>query len=165
LAYGEGYQERESAFITSEGDYEITLGQPQDKYVEQLYANVREVPVTIKGYPESNPKSWTFFERPDSDPDRIAQWDRNMTTFFDSFGIQRGDFDASHWVGKSGMVHIGKDKAGYFKVKWAVGPVGTAKQSQLVTVDRFADGTSPDDIMPPRERESASSDFLDDIPF
>ena len=52
----------------------------------------------------------------------------NMTKFFDCFGIQRGDFDYSHWNKKVGSAHIHKGAPNdqgkaYYEIQYLV--VGT----------------------------------------
>jgi len=45
-------------------------------------------------------------------------FNRNMTAFFDSFGIERGDFNSLGWIGAMGAASFGEDDNGYLKVKW-----------------------------------------------
>lgn len=49
-------------------------------------------------------------------------FDRNMTSFFDSFGIQRGDFNSLGWIGAMGAANFGTDDKDYLKVKWFLTP-------------------------------------------
>lgn len=45
-------------------------------------------------------------------------FNRNMTSFFDSFGIERGDFNTLGWIGAIGAGKFAEDENGYLKVKW-----------------------------------------------
>jgi hypothetical protein len=49
-------------------------------------------------------------------------FNRNMTSFFDSFGIERGDFNSLGWIGAIGGAEFGTDENGYLKVKWFLSP-------------------------------------------
>lgn len=44
-------------------------------------------------------------------------FNRNLTAFFDAFGIERGDFNYIGWVGALGAVKLVEDEKGYLKVK------------------------------------------------
>lgn len=49
-------------------------------------------------------------------------FNRNMTAFFDSFGIERGNFNSLEWIGAVGAAEFGTDENGYLKVKWFLSP-------------------------------------------
>jgi hypothetical protein len=49
-------------------------------------------------------------------------FNRNMTSFFDSFGIERGDFNMLGWVGAVGAGKFVEDENGYLKVRWFLSP-------------------------------------------
>jgi hypothetical protein len=49
-------------------------------------------------------------------------FNRNMTSFFDSFGIERGDFNMLGWVGAVGAAKFAEDENGYLKVRWFLTP-------------------------------------------
>jgi hypothetical protein len=49
-------------------------------------------------------------------------FNRNMTNFFDAFGIERGDFNYFGWIGAIGAVKVGEDDKGYLTVKWYLTP-------------------------------------------
>lgn len=53
-------------------------------------------------------------------------FNRNITEFFDSFGIERGDFNLLGWVGAVGAAKFVKDENDYLKVRWFLKP-GQAK--------------------------------------
>lgn len=45
-------------------------------------------------------------------------FNRNITQFFDSFGIDRGDFVFDTWIGATGGAKLILDDQDYLKVKW-----------------------------------------------
>lgn len=49
-------------------------------------------------------------------------FNRNMTSFFDSFGIERGNFKSLEWINAIGAAEFGTDENGYLKVKWFLSP-------------------------------------------
>lgn len=83
-------------------------------------------------------------------------FNRNMTGFYDCFGIEEGDTDMIGWVGAVGAAQIVEDENGYLKIR------------RLIRRDR--QGT-----LPPWEgelpvRQSVTDEFVqadddDDLPF
>lgn len=80
-------------------------------------------------------------------------FNRNITSFFDSFGIERGDFNYVGWVGAMGAANFGTDENGYLKVKWFITPdkardlpewEGQAPERQSIT--EFIDVTDDEDL-------------------
>lgn len=70
------------------------------------------------------------------------KFNRNMTNFFDSFGIERGDFNSLGWVGAVGAAEFDTDENGYLKVKWFLSPkqaealppwIGEVPERQTIT--------------------------------
>lgn len=49
-------------------------------------------------------------------------FNRNMTAFFESFGIDEGDFETIGWIGACGAAKFEEDENGYLKVKWFLNP-------------------------------------------
>lgn len=47
-----------------------------------------------------------------------AYFNRNATSFFDSFGIERGDFNTLGWVGAIGAGKFVENERGYLECKW-----------------------------------------------
>lgn len=45
-------------------------------------------------------------------------FNKNATALFDSFGIERGNFNLLEWVGAMGAARLAEDENGYMKVKW-----------------------------------------------
>lgn len=69
-------------------------------------------------------------------------FNRNITEFFDSFGIERGDFNILGWIGAVGAAKFVEDENGYLKVRWFLSPdkaeklpewVGKTPERQTVT--------------------------------
>lgn len=69
-------------------------------------------------------------------------FNRNITSFFDSFGIERGDFNMLGWVGAVGAAKL-KEDGDYLKVAWFLSPKqaeklppweGEVPERQTVTV-------------------------------
>ena len=48
-------------------------------------------------------------------------FNRNITSFFDSFGIERGDFNMLGWIGTVGAARF-KEDGDYLKVAWFLSP-------------------------------------------
>lgn len=49
---------------------------------------------------------------------QIESYNRNLTRFFDGFGITRGDFNLQNWIGKTGKitVHPQNNSSGYMEI-------------------------------------------------
>ncbi len=47
-------------------------------------------------------------------------FNRNMTSFFDSFNIEEGNFNFLSWVGAVGAANLIEDENGYLKVKYFI---------------------------------------------
>lgn len=84
-------------------------------------------------------------------------FNRNMTSFFDSFGIERGDFNMLGWIGAMGAGKFAEDENGYLKVKWFLSPkqadglhgwVGPMPERQTVTEigGGFTDAADDDEL-------------------
>lgn len=71
-------------------------------------AGVLKVHIAVKGYPNAIPDTYSIFECP-VDEKRRRIWNWQMTKFFDSFRITRGDWNVSNWVKKYGWVDITQD--------------------------------------------------------
>ena len=52
--------------------------------------------------------------------DRPQITNRKLTEFFDSFGIEDGNFDLASYRGKAGAAHVKIDENGYSKVAWFI---------------------------------------------
>lgn len=118
MSFGNGYQQQEYGQIVPEGDYFVRLGMPQD--IERNGYRIRSIPVEYRGHPGFGPKTWEIFDAPEGDADRMQKWNEQRTRDADAFGVQRGDFRPEAWRGKTGWVHVGKNKKGYMNILWSV---------------------------------------------
>lgn len=86
-------------------------------------------------------------------PDRPEITNRNLTNFFDSFGIEDGDFNLQTWKGKVGAGIIYQDDSGYAKIKRFM---NAQQQEDLPPWEQvgdrqpapFAEQKTPDDELP-----------------
>lgn len=105
--FGQGYTPVESVQI-EDGCYEARISGV--KNVERNGYMIREVTLKYLGLPDNaKPNVLSFFERP-TDPEKAKGWDLRMTNFFDSFGIQRGNFDLNAWISRTGSVQVVTNK-------------------------------------------------------
>jgi hypothetical protein len=81
-------------------------------------------------------------------------FNRNITSFFDSFGIERGDFNMLGWIGAMGAAEFGEDDQGYTKITWWIKPeqarelpVWEGELPERQTVTDFKE-LEPDDVLP-----------------
>lgn len=129
MSFGQGYVPQESAFQLPEGEYKAQIrgaqfGQLQDtgRGYFDVYLNIKDT--NGNSFEGFKPDSKRYFDRPQypQDVPLSAQqagktlqdiqlsWDRQMTVFFDAFGIQRGDWNVENWRGKIGYINVRKDK-------------------------------------------------------
>ena len=87
-------------------------------------------------------------------------FNRNITSFFDSFGIERGDFNVLGWIGAMGAAEFGEDDQGYTKIKWWLKP----EQARALPV---WEGELPERQTVTDFKELETDDVLpgDDLPF
>jgi len=80
-------------------------------------------------------------------------FNRNVTSFLDSFGIDRQDHNTLGWIGAVGAAKFDKDENGYLKVKWFLSPKqaeklppweGPIPVRQTVTTFQEIDGSDGD---------------------
>lgn len=84
--------------------------------------------------------------------DRPEITNRNLTQFFDSFkGIEDGDFNMDHWIGKTGACLIAHEDDGQGGVR--------ARIKYFIRADK------QDDLPPWRESDGYSPMDMDDNPF
>ena len=87
-------------------------------------------------------------------------FNRNMTDFFDSFGIERGNFVFTSWVGAIGAGRLREDDNGYLKIQYLLDPKRAEKLPPWQgDIPERQTVTSLDDM------EVVDSDDLDDLPF
>lgn len=116
MAFGENYKPVYEAPQLPDGEYLARI----DKAVLNAYQATGneyvEIHVSIKDHPGCNPSIFYINEAPklgttkaNGQPvtqEDVDRGNRQITTFFLCFGIKEGDFDFSHWKGKTGTVRI-----------------------------------------------------------
>lgn len=184
-----GYTPERSQTLPN-GIYEMIIRSASEK--SNGSGNYIEVEVQARGKRGWTPNKIFFNEAPvvgsykrNGNPiteEDLKRWNREMTTFFDCFGIEPGNFTCSSWVGKIGHCKVAeqydpnepdkkskKFKAIYPQVpeapeqpmpsasKTPVAPSATPAPVQTVQdmVNDFQ--PAPDSVTPP--------DFPEDIPF
>lgn len=152
MSFGSGYTVTEYNKFVPEGDYVIRLGNSKEE-MKSGYLMLK-IAVQIQGHQGYGPGDWTFFDRPTEDKEKIENWDKYMTRFFDAFKIPRGNLNPQTWAGKVGKVHIAKDAKGYMKIMYAV--VEQAPAPAAVPVKPAPTKPAP---------QPSNDGFPDDVPF
>lgn len=84
-------------------------------------------------------------------------FNRNMTSFFDSFNVEEGNFDFITWVGAIGAARLKEDESGYLKVSYFINKSRAANLPEWIGK------------IPERQSVTKLDDFeeidVDDIPF
>lgn len=102
--FGYGYQPLESNSLPA-GIYQARI--TKCEYRDAKGYTILDVYVDIQGHPNAKPDRFSFFDRPgNNEPDKQRGWDYSMTQFFDSFHINRGDFNILNWRGRNGFVRV-----------------------------------------------------------
>ncbi len=129
MGFGQGYTPQESAPQLPEGEYKAQIrgaqfGQLTDgKSYFDVFLNIKDM--NGNSYEGFKPDTKRYFDRPQYPQDVPASaqmagktlqdmqvsWDRQITSFFDAFGIQRGDWNTENWRGKVGCINVKRDKA------------------------------------------------------
>lgn len=144
--FGQGYTPVESVQI-EDGCYEARI--VEVKNAERNGYKIREVTLRYFGLPENTkPNILSFFERP-TDPDKAKSWDLRMTNFFDSFKIQRGNFELGAWISKTGTVQV----------------VANKKNPQYKDVYPYVDRTKPTYEAPPVQHTAQPAQTYDAAPI
>ena len=80
-------------------------------------------------------------------------FNRNMTSFFDSFDVDEGNFELVTWIGAEGAARLAEDENGYLKVKYFIRkdkaanlPPFVGEKPERQTVTKFEDLPSDDDL-------------------
>lgn len=112
--FGEGYMPSEGPKKVAEGKHNAKIVNVEGK--TNQYGLSVWVTVSIDGETYVTPNLFILSNRPESALGSMtleqsqALWDRNMTNFFDNFGISRGNFKISEWVGHSGIIEVRQQK-------------------------------------------------------
>lgn len=77
-------------------------------------------------------------------PDKPEITNRNLTQLFDSFGIERGNFNIQSYIGKVGAGHVKIDDQGYEKIAYFI---SGKKQEALPAWANASDAPIADSMM------------------
>ena len=101
--------------VLDNGEYSCRISKAEEKQYPKTGNSFVEVTVEIDGKSGYSPNRLTIDDRPiigelkaNGNPineDDVKRWDRNMTTFFDAFGIPYGNFNLRTWVNHRGVVN------------------------------------------------------------
>lgn len=163
--FGEGYKEIESLRQLESGHYVAKIVKVEGK--QGNYGAYVQCEVQIKDNPNVNPHIFLLNDAPKSGTQNYSQeqmhemWCKTMTSFFDAFQIQRGNFNINSWVGKVGKITVRpqKKKPEYMEiVPYKVNPNPQPKKENTSS---FGDGFSNGET----ESQPSNSGFPEDIPF
>ena len=114
MAFGEGFKHMDTFEQLEDGNYRAKIIKAEIK--NGSYGDYIQAEVEVEGHPNCNPHIFLLNDRPDKGFGSLTveqaqkMWDRNMTSFFASFGITEGDFEPAHWIGKVGDVTVRPQK-------------------------------------------------------
>ena len=114
MAFGNGFKHEEMSEMLEVGNYKAKITKAEIKSGD--YGQYIQGEVEVEGHPNCNPHIFLLNDRPDKGFGSLTveqaqkMWDRNMTSFFASFGITEGDFEPAHWVNKVGEITVQQQK-------------------------------------------------------
>ena len=114
MSFGNGFKHEDSFEMLDEGYYKAKITAAEVK--QGKFGDYIQAEVEVEGHPNCNPHIFLLNDRPDKGFGSLTveqaqkMWDRNMTSFFASFGITEGDFEPSHWVNKVGEITVQQQK-------------------------------------------------------
>ena len=114
MAFGNGWKHEDSSEMLEVGNYKAKIVKAEVK--KGSYGDYIQGEVEVEGHPNCNPHIFLLNDRPDKGFGSLTveqaqkMWDRNMTSFFASFGITEGDFEPAHWIGKVGEITVQQQK-------------------------------------------------------
>lgn len=112
--FGNGFKHEDSSEMLEIGNYKAKITKAEIK--NGNYGDYIQAEVEVEGHPNCNPHIFLLNDRPAKGFGNLTAeqaqkiWDRNMTQFFASFAIQEGDFEVSHWLGKTGEITVQQQK-------------------------------------------------------
>jgi hypothetical protein len=110
MAFGNGFKHEEMSEMLEAGNYEAKIKSAELK--KGNYGDYIQVEVDVKDHPNCNPHIFLLNDMPQSGFGSMTleqaqgMWNKKMTAFFASFKITEGDFEVSHWVGKTGEITV-----------------------------------------------------------
>ena len=114
MAFGNGWKHEDSSEMLEVGNYKAKITKAEIK--SGNYGDYIQAEVEVEGHPNCNPHIFLLNDRPTQGFGSLTveqaqkMWDRNMTSFFASFGITEGDFEPAHWVNKVGEITVQQQK-------------------------------------------------------
>ena len=141
MSYASDYKREESSGRIEPGDYRVAIVEVEDTTSRagnpMIVISLRPSgsTITIKHYLVKN-----------------EYFNRNMTSFFDSFDIPEGNFNFAEWQGAKGAACLVNDENGYLKVRYFIRkdkaaelPPYTGNVPERQTVTEFKDADIEDD--------------------
>lgn len=95
------------------GDHRVIIDSAEQA-VSKNGNDMLVIKLKVSGY---NSMLWHYIVFMDNKPEITNQ---KLTQFFDSFGIEDGNFNLASYAGKAGAVHVKIDEQGYSKVAWFI---------------------------------------------
>lgn len=114
MAFGEGFKHMDTFEQLEDGIYRAKITKAEIKHGN--YGDYIQAEVEIEGHPKANPHIFLLNDSPKSGfgsyslEQAMEMWNKTMSQFFASFGITEGDFETSHWIGKTGDVTVRPQK-------------------------------------------------------
>lgn len=112
MAFGSDYKAEEfsNSVRLDDGNYGAKIVKTEG--VEKNGNKFIRVEFEVNGNPNAWPNTYYIFDSPKEAKGSMtleqmkSMWNKKMTAFFDSFKIDRGNFDFRTWAGKTGEVTI-----------------------------------------------------------
>jgi len=185
MAFGDNYSAVHTAPQLEDGEYKARIDSAELKE----YSNGNEycsVKVSIQGKPGYNPNTITLNSAPklgemkangspveQADVDRV---NRQITTFFECFGITDGDFNFLHWKNKTGTVKVAPQydkneadkKSKTFKQIYPQKPKATETKSAPAAVQAVSNAFGGEVLPPAPDATPAGANptgYPEDIPY
>lgn len=95
------------------GDHRVVIDSAE-KAISKKGNDMLVIKLRVSGY---SSMLWHYIVFLDERPEIT---NRNLTQFFDSFGIEDGNFNLNSYVGKAGAAHVKIDEMGCPKVAWFI---------------------------------------------
>lgn len=113
------YKPVESAPQLPFGNYKARIVKVEKKTVESKGIEYLKLTFEIDGHLGAKPDTATMFDEP-KEQKFLESYNRDLTLFFDAFGIRRGEFNTNEWIGHEGEVTVypKADNSGYNDISY-----------------------------------------------
>lgn len=146
--FGQGYTPKES-LVLENGTYDFMIQRAEEKFNSQ--GSYLEINLTAKEKANYTPNKIFINDIPklgqiknngkQVEQADIDRWNKSMTTFFDCFGINRGDFNLTGWRGHIGTCKVAPQfdpseedkKSKHYKEIYPQKPQNTNAQSNVLS--------------------------------